>query len=332
MSNNINYTTVSALTSIQKLQELMAKSIIGQEQVINRIISCLISDGNLLLEGLPGLAKTRAINALAKNMDLGLSRVQFTPDLLPSDITGTEIYQNQGEENFVFQKGPIFNNLILADEINRAPAKVQSALLEAMQERQVTVAGTTYELPSPFFVMATQNPIEQEGTYPLPEAQMDRFLMHVIVNYPSIDAELEVLRLVRSEEKLTAEKVKKEVEKLPKDIIFQARKEVQEVHVSEAIEKYIVALVYATRTPEKYSEDLDKWIDVGCSPRATIALDKVARVQAWLNGRDFVKPEDIQTVIKDVFRHRIVSSFEANALGISKEQIIDELLSKVAVA
>ncbi|NMF36680.1 AAA family ATPase [Flammeovirga yaeyamensis] len=310
----------------------MAKSIIGQEQVINRIISCLISDGNLLLEGLPGLAKTRAINALAKNMDLGLSRVQFTPDLLPSDITGTEIYQNQGEENFVFQKGPIFNNLILADEINRAPAKVQSALLEAMQERQVTVAGTTYELPSPFFVMATQNPIEQEGTYPLPEAQMDRFLMHVIVNYPSIDAELEVLRLVRSEEKLTAEKVKKEVEKLPKDIIFQARKEVQEVHVSEAIEKYIVALVYATRTPEKYSEDLDKWIDVGCSPRATIALDKVARVQAWLNGRDFVKPEDIQTVIKDVFRHRIVSSFEANALGISKEQIIDELLSKVAVA
>ncbi|ANQ50298.1 AAA domain-containing protein [Flammeovirga sp. MY04] len=310
----------------------MAKSIIGQEQVINRIISCLISDGNLLLEGLPGLAKTRAINALAKNMDLGLSRVQFTPDLLPSDITGTEIYQNQGEENFVFQKGPIFNNLILADEINRAPAKVQSALLEAMQERQVTVAGTTYELPSPFFVMATQNPIEQEGTYPLPEAQMDRFLMHVIVNYPSIDAELEVLRLVRSEEKSTAEKVKKEVEKLPKDIIFQARQEVQEVHVSEAIEKYIVALVYATRTPEKYSEDLDKWIDVGCSPRATIALDKVARVQAWLNGRDFVKPEDIQTVIKDVFRHRIVSSFEANALGISKEQIIDELLSKVAVA
>ncbi|WP_066210746.1 AAA family ATPase [Flammeovirga sp. MY04] len=323
---------MSALASIQKLQELMAKSIIGQEQVINRIISCLISDGNLLLEGLPGLAKTRAINALAKNMDLGLSRVQFTPDLLPSDITGTEIYQNQGEENFVFQKGPIFNNLILADEINRAPAKVQSALLEAMQERQVTVAGTTYELPSPFFVMATQNPIEQEGTYPLPEAQMDRFLMHVIVNYPSIDAELEVLRLVRSEEKSTAEKVKKEVEKLPKDIIFQARQEVQEVHVSEAIEKYIVALVYATRTPEKYSEDLDKWIDVGCSPRATIALDKVARVQAWLNGRDFVKPEDIQTVIKDVFRHRIVSSFEANALGISKEQIIDELLSKVAVA
>ncbi|OHX67072.1 AAA family ATPase [Flammeovirga pacifica] len=310
----------------------MAKSIIGQEQVINRIISCLISDGNLLLEGLPGLAKTRAINALAKNMDLGLSRVQFTPDLLPSDITGTEIYQNQGEENFVFQKGPIFNNLILADEINRAPAKVQSALLEAMQERQVTVAGTTYELPSPFFVMATQNPIEQEGTYPLPEAQMDRFLMHVIVNYPSIDAELEVLRLVRSEEKSTAEKVKKEVEKLPKDIIFQAREEVQEVHVSEAIEKYIVALVYATRTPEKYSEDLAKWIDVGCSPRATIALDKVARVQAWLNERDFVKPEDIQIVIKDVFRHRIVSSFEANALGITKEQIIDELLSKVAVA
>ncbi|WP_262494279.1 AAA family ATPase [Flammeovirga pacifica] len=323
---------MSALTSIQKLQDLMAKSIIGQEQVINRIISCLISDGNLLLEGLPGLAKTRAINALAKNMDLGLSRVQFTPDLLPSDITGTEIYQNQGEENFVFQKGPIFNNLILADEINRAPAKVQSALLEAMQERQVTVAGTTYELPSPFFVMATQNPIEQEGTYPLPEAQMDRFLMHVIVNYPSIDAELEVLRLVRSEEKSTAEKVKKEVEKLPKDIIFQAREEVQEVHVSEAIEKYIVALVYATRTPEKYSEDLAKWIDVGCSPRATIALDKVARVQAWLNERDFVKPEDIQIVIKDVFRHRIVSSFEANALGITKEQIIDELLSKVAVA
>ncbi|KXX68636.1 MoxR family ATPase [Flammeovirga sp. SJP92] len=324
---------MTALESIQQLQEQISKSIIGQEKVVNRIISCLISDGNLLLEGLPGLAKTRAINSLAKNMDLGLSRIQFTPDLLPSDITGTEIYQSQGEESFVFQQGPIFNNLILADEINRAPAKVQSALLEAMQERQVTVAGNTYELPKPFFVMATQNPIEQEGTYPLPEAQMDRFLMHVIVNYPSEEAELEVLRLVRNEEKSAGEKKEsKAKDKLPKEIVFDARKEVQEVHVSEAIEKYIVALVYATRTPEKYSEDLAKWIDVGCSPRATIALDKVARVQAWLNGRDFVKPEDIQEVIKDVFRHRIVSSFEANALGISKEQIIDELISKVAVA
>ncbi|MBB6461469.1 AAA family ATPase [Flammeovirga kamogawensis] len=323
---------MSALESIKKLQDQISKSIIGQEQVVNRIIACLISDGNLLLEGLPGLAKTRAINSLAQNMDLGLSRVQFTPDLLPSDITGTEIYQSSGEENFIFQKGPIFNNLILADEINRAPAKVQSALLEAMQERQVTVAGTTYKLPQPFFVMATQNPIEQEGTYPLPEAQMDRFLMHVIVDYPSEAAELEVLRLVRSEEKAEEKKEKKDVQKLPKEIVFDARAEVQEVHVSEAIEKYIVALVYATRTPEKYSEDLAKWIDVGCSPRATIALDKVARVQAWLNGRDFVKPEDIQAVIKDIFRHRIVTSFEANALGITKEQIIDELISKVAVA
>ncbi len=319
------------LKSIRELADRMNQAVLGQQHVVDRILMIMLADGNLLLEGLPGLAKTRAINSLAKNLDAGLSRIQFTPDLLPSDITGTEVYQPESEQKFLFQEGPIFNNLILADEINRAPAKVQSALLEAMQERQVTVAGTTHKLDPLFMVMATQNPIEQEGTYPLPEAQMDRFLMHVIVNYPDSDSEIKMLDLVRGEE-ASASKAKKKAETISRDFVFEARKEIHGIHLSESIQKYIVDLVNATRYPEKYTEELANWIDYGASPRASIALDKCSRVNAWMNERDFVSPDDLRAVIHDILRHRIVQSYEANAEGMTKDKIIDELLKQVAVA
>ena len=321
----------TALEAVNELKKQMATSIIGQETIIERIVMVLLAEGNLLLEGLPGLAKTRAITSLSKNLDAGLSRIQFTPDLLPSDITGTEVYQPESKEKFIFQAGPVFNNLILADEINRAPAKVQAALLEAMQERQVTVAGKTHKLPELFMVMATQNPIEQEGTYPLPEAQMDRFLLHVIVNYPDTESEKKVLRLVRGEEAASGEKAPKS-KPIPQEIIFQARKEINKIHVSENIEQYIVDLIAATRFPDQLSEQLDKWIDYGASPRGSLALEKCGRVYAWMNGQDFVTPDHIRAVAHDVLRHRIVPSYEANADGIGKEQIIDELLKLVAIA
>lgn len=320
-----------ALKSIRELEARMNQDILGQQHVVERILTVLLANGNLLLEGLPGLAKTRAIRSLSKNLDAGLSRIQFTPDLLPSDITGTEVYQPESEEKFIFQAGPIFNNLILADEINRAPAKVQSALLEAMEERQVTVAGTTHKLDPLFMVMATQNPIEQEGTYPLPEAQMDRFLMHVIVNYPDKESEMAVLNLVRGEEQAKGKK-NAEQKTISQDVIFDARKDILNIEVSESIQSYIIDLVNATRYPEKYSEELALWIDYGASPRASIALDKCSRTHAWLNERDFVSPEDVRAVIHDILRHRISSSYEANAEGITKTQIIDELLKQVAVA
>ncbi|MGB5172031.1 AAA family ATPase [Eudoraea sp.] len=319
------------LQAIQALESRMNASVLGQENIVRRIVLVLLADGNLLLEGLPGLAKTRAISSLAKNLEARLSRIQFTPDLLPSDITGTEVYQPEAKEKFIFQPGPIFNNLILADEINRAPAKVQSALLEAMQERQVTVAGTTHSLDPLFMVMATQNPIEQEGTYPLPEAQMDRFLMHVIVDYPDTASEIKVLSLLRNEEGPSSEK-KRSKETISQKVIFEARQEINKIHVSDSIEKYIVDLVNATRYPEKYSEELDLWIDYGASPRASIALDKCSRVSAWFNQKDFVGPDDVRAVAHDILRHRIVQSYEANAEGISKNKIIDELLKLVAVA
>jgi MoxR-like ATPase len=316
---------------VVQLKKQMGTSVIGQEHIISRIIMVLLADGNLLLEGLPGLAKTRAITSLSKNLAAGLSRIQFTPDLLPSDITGTEIYQPESAETFIFQPGPVFNNLILADEINRAPAKVQAALLEAMQERQVTVAGKTHPLPDLFMVMATQNPIEQEGTYPLPEAQMDRFLLHVIVQYPDPESEKQVLRLVKGEEAGQTDK-SKDRDLIEQQQIFQARKEIHSVHVSESMEQYIVDLVDATRFPEKYSEKLDLWLDYGASPRASLALEKCSRVNAWMHGKDYVAADDIRAVIHDVLRHRIVPSYEANAEGIPKEKIIDELLKLVAVA
>ncbi len=313
--------------SITALKESMGNSIIGQSKLIERLILVLLADGNMLLEGLPGLAKTRAIKSLAKELDCGLSRIQFTPDLLPSDITGTEIYQPELKEKFIFQKGPIFSNLILADEINRAPAKVQSALLEAMEERQVSVAGSTYPMDPLFMVMATQNPVEQEGTYPLPEAQMDRFIMHVYIDYPDDKSELEILRLVRQEQSNKNE----ETVKLSPKVIFDARDEISKVKIAEGMEKYIVDIVSATRFPEKYSEELAKWIDFGSSPRGTIAIDRCARAKAWMEGNDFVSADNIRDVVHDCLRHRLILSYEASADGISTDQVIDEILKQVAV-
>ena len=313
--------------SILHLQNKMSISIIGQSNLIERLILVLLANGNMLLEGLPGLAKTRAIKSLAKELDCGLSRIQFTPDLLPSDITGTEIYQPEAKEKFIFQEGPIFSNLILADEINRSPAKVQSALLEAMEERQVSVAGKTYKMEPLFMVMATQNPVEQEGTYPLPEAQMDRFLMHVMIDYPDDDSELKILRLNREEQS----KEKKEEKRLSPDIIFGARKEIENIAISETMEKYIVDIISATRYPEKYTEQLRNWIDYGASPRGSIAIDRSSRTHAWLHGNDHVSPDNIRAVVHDCLRHRLILSYEANADGITPDKVIDEILQQVAV-
>jgi len=318
----------TAFESIQILKKNMAKSIIGQDKLINQIILVLLADGNVLLEGLPGLAKTRAIKSLAKELNCGLSRIQFTPDLLPSDITGTEIYQPETEEKFIFQKGPIFSNLILADEINRSPAKVQSALLEAMEERQVSVAGKTYRMESLFMVMATQNPVEQEGTYPLPEAQMDRFLMHVTIDYPDDTSELAIMRLNREEQKSNKSEKK---EKLSPQVIFDARDEISKVNISENMERYIVDIISATRTPEKYDEKLDSFLDYGASPRGTIAIDRASRTHAWMQGKQVVTPDNIRAVVHDCLRHRLILSYEANAEGVSADDVIDEILKQVAV-
>jgi MoxR-like ATPase len=330
---------VSARDDVRALQKRMGESVVGQETMIERLLLGLLADGHLLVEGLPGLAKTRAIKSLAKNLDAKMSRIQFTPDLLPADITGSEIYfSDAGKGTFRFQEGPVFANLLLADEVNRAPAKVQSALLEAMEERQVTVGGTTHELPDLFLVMATQNPIEQEGTYALPEAQMDRFLMHVQVGYGTEQAEAEIVRLVRSEESGrnpstgSAAGAASAAVKLAPQAIFAARTEIGAVTVAPAIEQYIVALVFGTRFPEKLDAELHKWIQVGVSPRGAIGLDKVSRAYAWLQGRDYVTPTDVQAVVKDVFRHRLILSYEAHAEGVPADRVIDTLVAKVAVA
>jgi len=315
--------------AIQQLKERMSKSIIGQDKLIERLILVLLANGNMLLEGLPGLAKTRAIKSLANELNCGLSRIQFTPDLLPSDITGTEIYQPELKEKFVFQKGPIFSNLILADEINRSPAKVQSALLEAMEERQVSVAGKTYKMDELFMVLATQNPVEQEGTYPLPEAQMDRFLMHINIDYPDDDSELLIMRLNRAEQGNSKEIDK--TEKLSPQVIFDARKEIAEITISENMEKYIVDIISATRYPEKYSEELRSWIDFGASPRGSIAIDKACRTHAWMHGNDYVSPDDIRAVVSDCLRHRLILSYEANADAITADTVLNEILKHIAV-
>ncbi len=324
----------SAREAIERLRQEVQRSIIGQDAVVERLIMALLANGNVLVEGLPGLAKTRSIKALARAFEAGLSRIQFTPDLLPSDITGTEVYYSvDGKGEFRFQPGPIFNNVILADEINRAPAKVQSALLEAMEERQVTVAGKTYKLPDLFMVMATQNPIEQEGTYPLPEAQTDRFLMHVYIDYPDEASETQVVRLVRGEEVQTAaQKTEQERVTIAQNHIFDARSQIHGIQVSEAMERYIMDLITATRRPERYGEDLKKWIHIGASPRGAIGLDKCARVRAWLQGRDYVDPDDVRAVIHDVLRHRVMLSYEANAEGVTSDQVITEIVKRVAVA
>lgn len=317
-------------TAFSDLNHSLSQAIIGQQHLVERLLIALIADGHLLVEGAPGLAKTKAIKELSDRIEGNFQRIQFTPDLLPSDVTGTEIYRAE-DGQFYFQKGPIFHNLILADEINRAPAKVQSALLEAMAERQVSVGKETFPLDKLFLVMATQNPIEQEGTYPLPEAQLDRFLMHVKIDYPNQQSEQAILRLARSEQTRNDENQPRLME-IPQKSIFEARREVCEMHMSDAVEDYIVHLTMATREPEKYSNDLARWIDYGVSPRGTIALDRCARAHAWLNQKDFVSPDDVRAVLPDIFRHRILVTFEAEAEGINTDQVISELIQRVGVA
>ena len=314
-----------------KLQQYVSGKIIGQSELVNRLLVAMLADGHLLVEGAPGLAKTRAIQVLSDAVESDFHRVQFTPDLLPADITGTEIFQPQTGE-FEFRKGPLFHNLVLADEINRAPAKVQSALLEAMAERQITVAGVTYKLAEPFMVMATQNPIEQEGTYHLPEAQLDRFLMHVRVGYPNLEAEKQILHLNRAEALDDIQKTTAAPEiQITKDDIREARKQVMQLYMADSVEEYLLQLVMATRQPEAYSEELAGIIAYGASPRATMALDRCARAHAWLQGRDYVGPDDVQSIAHDVLRHRILLSFEGEASGKTSDEVIDTLLSLVAV-
>jgi MoxR-like ATPase len=313
-------------SKLQMMNQVIGSQIVGQARLIENILVCLISGGHLLIEGMPGLAKTTAAKAVAMGVDGKFGRVQFTPDLLPSDLIGTEIYvHDQGL--FSFRPGPIFNNIVLADEINRAPAKVQSALLEAMEERQVTVGNSTHKLPELFMVIATQNPIEQEGTYNLPEAQLDRFLMRVVIDYPNSTDELEILK--RSETKVFEQLP--QFTKTPQAEVLQARKAAQNIYVSDALRAYIVSLVTATRTPEKYDETLAKWISYGASPRATIAILKTAKALAWLRGSEFVTPEHIQTVAPEVLAHRIYPSYESESNHVTRAQIIDRLLKLVAV-
>lgn len=314
--------------AFHQLEQWLDTQIIGQPLLINRLLIALLADGHLLVEGPPGLAKTKAIKTLSEVIEGDFHRIQFTPDLLPSDITGTDIYRPENG-SFVFEPGPIFHPLILADEINRAPAKVQAALLEAMAERQVSIGKKTYPLPELFLVMATQNPLEQEGTYPLPEAQLDRFLLHVNVGYPDADAEQKILQLVRNEFKQTETISRPQLINQP--TLFAARQEVLSLHMAGSVEQYIVQLVIATRQAKNYSAELASWIEYGVSPRATIALDRCARAHAWLAGKDYVSPDDVQAVVHDIFRHRLILSFEAEANGLTKDDITNKLVALVPV-
>jgi MoxR-like ATPase len=314
--------------NIDSFKTWLNSRIVGQQQLIERIIIALLADGHLLVEGAPGMAKTKAIKTVSEGLAADFHRVQFTPDLLPSDITGSDIFRPE-QGTFEFQAGPLFHNLVLADEINRAPAKVQSALLEAMAERQISVGKKSYPLPDLFLVMATQNPIEQEGTYPLPEAQMDRFLMHVSVDYPSPDSEKTILALSRQE---AQGEQALNFTPITQEDLFAARKDVLAVHMDEAVEEYLVQIILATRDTEAYGGDLAKWLDYGASPRATIALDRCSRAIAWLDNRDYVTPDDVRAIAHDVLRHRLILSFEAEAAGIDTNQVIDTLLSTVPSA
>lgn len=318
-------------THFSRLKDHLNTRILGQSGLVSRLLIALLADGHLLVEGAPGLAKTRAVKELSSVVEGSFHRIQFTPDLLPGDLTGTDVFHPE-DGSFVFQRGPIFHHLILADEINRAPAKVQSALLEAMAERQVTIGGQTYPLPELFLVMATQNPIEQEGTYPLPEAQLDRFLMYVKIGYPDTKVEHDILRLARLEANggITGDE-KKSIEPLSQRLLFDARHNVLQVHTSPALEEYLVQLVIATREPKIYSDQLANWLRFGASPRATIALDRCSKAHAWLDGRDYVIPADIQAVAHDVLRHRILLSFEAEAEGVTSDHFISSLMRLIAV-
>lgn len=315
--------------SFQSVRDALGKLIIGQPALIDRLLITLLSDGHLLVEGAPGLAKTRAVKTLAQFLEGDFQRIQFTPDLLPADLTGTDIYQVK-EGVFTFKPGPLFNHIILADEVNRASAKVQSALLEAMAERQITIGKTTHQLPDLFMVMATQNPIEQEGTFPLPEAQLDRFLLHVVVSYPSVEDELSILRLTQQEaldghdanisQQISAESIK------------LAKQEALNIHMAESVEQYIVQLIHATRQPDLYDPELGNWIEFGASPRGSLALNRAARSHAWLNGQDYVSPDDVQAIAHDALRHRLILSYEAQAEGVDADDFIDRLLHKVPIA
>ena len=320
---------MTALNDLNALQASIAEAVLGQDEVIRQIIVGLLANGHLLLESLPGLAKTRTVKALARHLEAQMSRIQFTPDLLPSDITGAEVlHQVDGQNLIRFQPGPLFGNLILADEINRAPAKVQSALLEAMEERQVTVGGNTHRLPELFMVLATQNPIEQEGTYALPEAQMDRFVMKVLIDYVDEDTEIDILRTVRRESGKGFAATVPEMESVSVACVMAARDEVQQIFVSPAIERYIVNIVCATRKPHGLGDNLARWIQGGASPRGTLALERCARAHAWLAGRDYVTPDDVRAVLADCLRHRIIPSYEALAGGVT----VDHMLSVIAGA
>ena len=330
-SPSVTTDTADPLARFDTLRAQLRTRIIGQEALIDRLIITLLGDGHLLVEGAPGLAKTTAIKELAERIQGDFHRVQFTPDLLPADLTGTEVYRPQ-DGSFHFQKGPIFHNVLLADEINRTPAKVQSALLEAMGERQVTVGRQTYPLPELFMVMATQNPIEQEGTYPLPEAQLDRFLMYVRIDYPAADAEHAILLLNReTAARQATHAVAPTKPVLNAEAVFRARRDCLSLHLAPAVERYIVELVLATRDAARYREELGRWVSYGASPRATIALDRCSRAHAWINGRDYVSPEDVQAIAHDVLRHRVLISFEAEADGMDADAVISELLGLVPV-
>lgn len=337
---------MSSSQAIQSLKKFVGQHIIGQPLLVDRLLIALLCDGHLLVEGAPGLAKTKAIKVLSEGVEGDFHRIQFTPDLLPADLTGTEVFRPQ-DGSFQFQKGPLFHNLILADEINRAPAKVQSALLEAMAERQITVGSVTYPLPDLFLVMATQNPIEQEGTYPLPEAQLDRFLMHVRVDYPSADAEREILALVRSEADqhtarclentssgdtpTSAAELMPPANRVTQATLFAARQEVHNVYMASNLEEYLLEIVLTTRKPKNYGDDLAHWVQYGASPRASIGLDRSARAHAWLAGRDYVDPEDIQSMAYDILRHRVLLTYEAEAEGITPDRLIEELIARIPV-
>ncbi len=315
---------------ILNLKQAVSAKIVGQQGLIERLLIAILADGHLLVEGAPGLAKTRAIKVLGESIEGDFHRVQFTPDLLPADLTGTEIYRPQ-DGSFKFQRGPLFHNLILADEINRAPAKVQSALLEAMAERQITVGTETYPLPEIFLVMATQNPLEQEGTYPLPEAQLDRFLMHVRVDFPDGDEEKAILALTRAEARSQFRTETAASPRISQQSLLEARDAVLDIHLDSSLEDYIIEIVLATRSAKRYGDELAGWIQHGASPRATMALDRCARAYAWLNNRDYVVPEDIQLIAPDVLRHRIILSFEAEAEGKTADSCIDEVIARVAL-
>ena len=332
MEPNPQTETDPSLQRILDLRDYLDQRIVGQQNLVSRMLVALLADGHVLVERPPGLAKTRSVKTLASGLEGDFQRIQFTPDLLPADLTGTDVFHPQ-DNSFSFQPGPLFHQIILADEVNRAPAKVQSALLEAMEERQVTVGGSTYPLSPLYFVMATQNPIEQEGTYPLPESQLDRFLLKVTVDYPAAGTEVEIMRQVRGESQDAARKAELPPGlPLSQQVIFAARADILSIHLAESLELYIAALVQASRQPADYSAKLARWIQYGASPRATLALDRCSRALAWLDGRDYVTPEDIQQLAHESLRHRILLTYQAEADGVAIDDVITGLLDHVPVA